>query len=150
MNRSLELKSMSDVVNHYIVRVKREAEEQYESLRSALGKTMQHQGRMVEQITFITGPRSLNEEELKKNLDYFKVPSVSLETIRSKLALKIFDEYANIQKSMYSIRFNGRSDHGGNPTRPVLGPTSPLIKSLTTSKPNKVRKHKEGEKKERE
>ena len=44
---------MSDVTNHYIVRDKRE-EEQYESLRSALGKTMQHQGWMVEQISFVT------------------------------------------------------------------------------------------------
>ena len=117
----LEFKHMSDDTNRYIVRVKHEEEEQYESLRSALGKTMQHQGRMVEQITFITGPRSLNEEELKKNLDYFKVPSTTLETIRSKLDMKIFDEYANILKGMYSIRYNGRSEHGVTSVRPVHG-----------------------------
>ena len=74
----------------------------------------------------------------------------NLESIRSKLVMKIFDEYANIPKGMCSIRFNGRSDYGGNPTRPVLGPTSPLINSLTVWQPNKVRKHKKGEKKERE
>ena len=36
----LELKVMSDVTDHYIVRAKREAEAQYESLRSSLTKTM--------------------------------------------------------------------------------------------------------------
>ena len=96
---------MSDDTNRYIVRVKHEEEEQYESLRSALGKTMQRQGWMVKKISFVVGTRSLNEEELKKNLDYFKVPSASLETNRSKLTMKIFDEYANILKGMYSIRF---------------------------------------------
>ena len=127
----LEFKRMSDVTNHYVVRAKREAERQYESLISALGITMQRQGWMGEQVSFIAGARSLNEEELKKNLECFKVPSASIEHIRSKLAMKIFDEYANILKGMYSIRFNGRSDHGDTPTRPVLGPTSPLINSLT-------------------
>ena len=86
-----------------------------------------------------------NEENLKKNLAYFKVPSASVEPIHTKLVMKIFEEYANILKSMYSIRFNGRSDHGGTSTRPVngrsdhgdtpdcpvWGPTPPLINSLT-------------------
>ena len=40
----LEFKRMSDVTNRYIVRAKRESEEQYESLRSVLGKPMQRQG----------------------------------------------------------------------------------------------------------
>ena len=57
-----------------------------------------------------TGARSLNEAELKKNLEYFKVPSASIELIRTKLAMTIFDEYANILKGTYSIRFNGRGD----------------------------------------
>ena len=64
---------------------------------------MQRQGWMVEQVSFVAGTRSLNEEELKKNLEYYKVPSVSIEPIRSKLVMKIFDEYANILKGMYSI-----------------------------------------------
>ena len=54
-----------------------------------------------------------------------------MESIRSKFAIKIFDEYANILKGMYSIQFNGRSDHGGTPTNPVLEPTSALINLLT-------------------
>ena len=76
---------------------------------------------MVEQVSFVAGVWSLNEEELKKNLEYFKVPSASVEPIRSKLTMKIFDEYANILKGMYSIRFNGRSDHGDTSARPVNG-----------------------------
>ena len=38
------------------------------------------------------------------NLAYFKVPQAGIESIRSKLAFKIFDEYANIRKGMYSTR----------------------------------------------
>ena len=100
---------------------------------------------MVEQVTFVSGVWSLNEEELKKNLKYFKVPSASVEPIRTKPTMKIFDEYANILKHIYSIRFNGRSDHGDTsvhpangrsdhgdtPDHPALGPTPPLINSLT-------------------
>ena len=58
---------------------------------------------MVEQVSFVAGARSLNEEELKKNLEYFKVPSTSVEPIHTKLAMKIFDEYANILQGMYTI-----------------------------------------------
>ena len=82
---------------------------------------MHRQGWKVEQVIFITGARSLNEEEFKTNLTYFEVPPVSIEPIRAKLAMKIFDEYANILKGMYSIRYNGRSDHGGTSVRPVHG-----------------------------
>ena len=74
---------MSDVTNRYVVRATRVAEEQYDSLRSTLIKTIQHPGWIVEQIRFITGARSLNEEELKKNLEFFKVPNASIEPIRS-------------------------------------------------------------------
>ena len=121
---------MSDVTNHYVVRAKRETEEQYESLRSALSKTIQHKGWMVEQMSVITGVLSLNDAELKKtwNISRFPMP----ETIRSKLVMEIFDEYANILKGVYGIRLNGRSDHGGTPTRPTLRTTSPLINSFTT------------------
>ena len=112
---------MSDVTRHHIVRAKREAETQYSSLRSVLAMTIQCQSWKVEQISFITGARSLNEEDLKKNLTFFEVPSASIEPIRVKLAMKIFDEYANILKGMYSIRYNGRSDHGGTSVRPAHG-----------------------------
>ena len=114
---------------------------------------MQRQGWVVEQVSFVAGAWSLNEEELKKNLEYFKVPSGIIEPIRTKLiTMKIFDEYANILKGMYSIRFNGRSDHGGvsdrpangrsdqrdTPVRPALGTTSPLSTLSQTGRLTKL------------
>ncbi len=160
----LEFKRMSDVTSHYIVRAKSVAVAQYESLRSALGKAMQHSGWMVHQRSFVAGARSLNEAEFKENLEYFKVPSASIDSIRTKLAMTIFDEYANILKGMYSIRFNGRSDprgtstrpdtgrsdHGEAPARPARDPIPPLINSLTAWQPDKFRKRKEKGSKEKE
>ena len=102
---------MSDVISHYIVGTKRVPEVQYTSLRSALVITMQRQGWKVEQVIFITGARSLNEEERP----------VSMEPIRPKLDMKIFDEYSIILKGLYSIRCNGRSNHGGTSACPVHG-----------------------------
>ena len=67
----LEFKRMSDVTSHYIVRGKSVALAQYESLRSALGKVMQHSGWVVHQRSFVAGARSLNEAEFKENLEYF-------------------------------------------------------------------------------
>ena len=85
----------------------------------------------IKQGSFIEGARSLNEKELRKNLTFFEVPSASIEPIRANLAMKIFDEYANILKGMYSIRCNGRSDHGGTSFHPVHGriQTEDLIRS---------------------
>jgi hypothetical protein len=110
---------MSDVTNHYVATAKRVTEVQYVSLKSALAITIQRQGWKVEQVSFITEARSLNEEEIKKNLVYFEVPSPSVEPIHVKLTMTIFDEYANILKGMYSIRFNDRPDHGVTSDRPV-------------------------------
>ncbi len=100
----LEFKRMSDVTSRYTLRAKRSAEAQYESLRSVLDITMQRQGWKIEQVSIIAGARSLNEEDLKKNVTYFEVPPASIEPIRTKLVMKIFDEYTNILKGMYSIR----------------------------------------------
>jgi hypothetical protein len=104
------------------------------------------------------------EAEFKENLEYFKVPSTSIDSIRTKLAMTIFDEYANILKGMYSIRFNGRPDPGGTSARPDTGksdhrevparpdrdPIPPLINSLTVCQPNKFRNRKERGSKEKE
>ena len=94
----LEFKHMSDVTSHYIVRARSVAMAQYESLRSALGKVVQRLGWVVHQHSFIAGARSLNETDLKENLEYFKVPSASIDSIRTKLAMTIFDEYARKKK----------------------------------------------------
>jgi hypothetical protein len=76
----------------------------------------------VNQRSFITGVRYLNEKDLHDNLAYFKVPQADIDSIRSKLFFKIFDEYANILKGMYSTRFNGcrknKDDHDQMDTAP--------------------------------
>ncbi len=89
---------------------------------------------------------------------------MSMDSIPTKLAMTIFDKYANILKGMYSIRFNGRPDPGGTSARPDTGrsdqgevparpdrdPIPPLINSLTAWQPNKFRKRKEKGSKEKE
>jgi len=86
----------------------------------------------INQRSFIAGARSLNEKDLHDNLPYFKVPQSGIETIRSKFAFKIFDEYANILTGMYSTRFNGcpknNGDYSQMDTAPN-GPSPPLITS---------------------
>ncbi len=62
------------------------------------------------------GSRSLDEQDLRKNLKFFQVPEASIETIGSKLAIRIivFDEYVNILRCMYSTRFNGDPSRTGS------------------------------------
>ena len=74
---------------------------------------MQRQGWRVEQVSVVTGVWSLNEEELKKNLAYFKVPSTSVETIHAKLAMKIFDEYVSTQLTEDPTTQGGRTKGEG-------------------------------------
>ena len=82
----------SDVTDQYLLRARFRAENQYESLRRALGITLQRQEWKVEQISFTGGARSLNEQDLRKNLKFFQVPEASIESIGLKLAMRIFDE----------------------------------------------------------
>ncbi len=146
----LEFKRMSSVTDQYVKRAKHVAEAQYASIKSALQRTLGLQGWTVTQKSFIAGVRSLDEGDLHDNLTYFKVPQAGIDSIRSKLAFKIFDEYANILKGMYSTRFNGhpknKGDHDQMDTAPG-GPSPPLITSLQAWQPNKIRRQKEKEKK---
>ncbi len=146
----LEFKRMSCVTDKYVKQAKHVAEAQYAPLNSALQKTLGLQGWTVNQRSFIAGARSLNEQDLHDNLSYFKVPQAGIDSIRSKLVFKIFDEYANILKGMYSTRFNGRpknkGDHDQMDTVPG-GSSPPLITSLQAWQPNKIRRQKEKEKK---
>ena len=141
---------MSCVTDQYVRRARNVAEAQYASIKSALQQTIGLQGWTVSQKSFIAGARSLNEKDLHDNLAYFKVPQAGVDSIISKLAFKIFDEYTNILKGMYSTRFNGRpknkGDHDQMDTAPG-GPSPPLITSLQTWQPNKIRHQKEKEKK---
>ena len=135
---------MSDCTDQYLIRVKTKANNQYESLRRALRDTLQYQGGwQVEQISFIAGSRSLNEQDLRKNLKFFQVPEASIDSIGSKLAMRIFDEYANILRCMYSIRFNGDSPGTGSSHRDPSSsesPAPPLIRSLESGRPDKHRR----------
>ena len=53
---------------------------------------------VVSQRSFIAGARSPIEQDLHENLAYVKTPQAGIESIRSKLDFKTFDEYANILK----------------------------------------------------
>ncbi len=92
----LEFKRMSCVTDQYVTRANNVAVVQYASIKSALERTLNLQGWTVSQRSFIAGARPLNEKDLHDNLAYFKVPQAGIESITSKLAFKIFDEYANI------------------------------------------------------
>ena len=56
----------------------------------------------------------MNEQDLRENLKFFKVPQARIESIYSKLTMRVFDEYTNILKYMYSTRFNGGSGRSGS------------------------------------
>jgi hypothetical protein len=89
----------------------------------------------VNQKSFIAGARSLNEQDLHDNLAYFKVPQADIDSIRSKLVFKIFDEYVNILKGIYSSRFNGRPKNKGDHDQTDIAPggsSPPLITSVQT------------------
>jgi hypothetical protein len=102
----LEHERMSDVCDRYLTRTKRTAEDQYASLRSVISEVIQCQGWKVEQVSFITGSRSVNKQDLSQNLKFFNVPEHSIQSIYSKLVMRVFDVYANILKYMYSTRFS--------------------------------------------
>ena len=68
---------------------------------------IQSQSWKVEQVSFITGARSVDKRDFNKNMRFFRVPEASINSIYSKLAMRTFDVYANILKCMYSTRFNG-------------------------------------------
>jgi len=42
-------------------------------------------------------------------LKFFRIPEASVQSIYCKLAMRVFDVYANILKCMYSTRFSGGS-----------------------------------------
>ena len=90
---------------------------QYASIKSDLEQTIDPQEWLVIQRSFITGTWSLNKKDLHENLHYFKVLQEDIESIRSKLTFKIFDEYANILKGMFSTRFNGCPKDSDSPVQ---------------------------------
>jgi hypothetical protein len=125
----LEHKRMSDSCEQYLVRAKSTTENQYVSLRSAINTVIQRQSWKVDQISFITGARSVDKRDFNNNNRFFRVPEASFSSIHSKLAMRTFDVYANILKCMYSTRFNGgatRSEASSD-----AHPTPCVVTSLT-------------------
>jgi hypothetical protein len=63
----------------------------------------------MSQRSFIATTRSPNEQDPHGKLAHFKVQQTGIESwvIKSKVVFKIFDEYANILKGMYRMRFKG-------------------------------------------
>jgi hypothetical protein len=68
---------------------------------------IQRQVWKVDQVRFITGPRSIDKQDFRHNMKFFGVPEASISSLYSKLVMRTFDVYANILKCMYSTRFNG-------------------------------------------
>jgi hypothetical protein len=125
----LEHKRMSDVCYRYLIRAKSTVENQYASLRSVISTVIHRQDWKVEQISFITGARSVDKQDLIKNLKFFRGPEASINSIYSKLTMRTFDVYANILKCMYNTRFSGgvtRSE-----TSSDAQPTPFVVTSLT-------------------
>jgi hypothetical protein len=84
----------------------------------------------------------VNKQDLSKNLKFFNVMETSIQSIYSKLAMRVFDVYANILKCMYSTRFRGGSTR--SETSPEDQPTpivvTPLIRTIHTSRPDKYKR----------
>ena len=136
---------MSDVCERYLIRAKSTAENQYASIRSAISTVIQRQGWKVEQVIFITGARSVDKQDLSKNLKLFRVPEGSINSIYSKLAMRVFDVYANILKCMYSTRFSGdtirsETSSDAHPTPFVVTSLTPTVDTLP--KPDKFKRRK--------
>jgi hypothetical protein len=143
----LEHKRMSHVCHgeRYLTRTKRTGEDQYVSLRRAISVAIQRQGWKVEQISFITVARSVNKQDLSKNLKFFRVPEDSVQSIYSKLAMRVFDVYTNILKCMYSTRFSGGStmSEASSDAQPTPIVATSLTRPIDTlHKPDKFKRRK--------
>ena len=80
-------------------------------------------------------------------LKFFKVPEASISSIYSKLAMRVFDVYANILKYMYSTRFSGGATR--SETSSDAQPTPSVVTSLTHTigslpKPDNFKRRKKG------
>jgi hypothetical protein len=104
----------------------------------------------VEQVSFITGARSVDKREFNKNMRFFRVLEVSINSIYSKLTMRTFDVYANILKCMYSTRFNGGSTRSetssdAQPTPCVVtSPTHPMNTLPQSDKHNRRKENPRG------
>ena len=116
-----------------LLRAKLTAENQYASLRSALSDAIRRQSWKVEQISFVTGSLCVNKQDLRSNLKFFQVPEASIESIYSKLMMRVFDVHAKILQCMYSTRFSGGSARSSE-AQSTSNAVTPLIRTLDTSR----------------
>ena len=81
----------------------------------------------------------MNKQDLSKNLKFFQVPGASIQSIYSKLTMRVFDAFANILKCMYSTRFSGGSTRSEPSPEAQSRPTvvTPLIRTIDTSRRGK-------------
>ena len=84
----------------------------------------------------------MNKEDFSKNMKFFNVPEASIQSVYSKLTMRVFDVYANILKCMYSSRFSGGSTKSEDPSEAQSTPTAstPLLRILDTSRPDKYKR----------
>ena len=87
----------------------------------------------------------MDKQDLSKNLTFFRVPEASINSIHSKLAMRVFDVYTNILKYMYITRFNGGATR--SEASPNAQPTPFVVTSLphtinTLPKPDKFKRRK--------
>ena len=80
-----------------------------------------------------------------KNLKFFRVPEASVQSIYSKLGMRVFDVYTNILKCMYSTRFSGGStmleDSSDAQATPIVATS--LTRTIDTlPKPDKFKRRK--------
>ncbi len=101
---------MSDCCEHYLVRAKNTSEN-HASLRSAISTVIQRQSWRVDQVSFITGARSVDKQDFSNNMKFFGVPTASINSIYSKLVMRTFDVYVNVLKCMYEDEDHGEG-HG--------------------------------------
>jgi hypothetical protein len=96
----------------------------------------------------IMGARSVNKQDLSKNLTFFRVPEASINSIHSKLAMRVFDVYANILQNMYITKFSGgetlnKVDFPDSDVQPTPFVVTPLIHTIDTlPKPDKFKRRK--------
>ncbi len=149
----LEHKRMSDSCEHYLVRTKNTAENQYASLRNVISTVIQRQSWKVDQVSFITGSRSVDKQDFRNNMKFFGVPEASISSIYSKLAMRTFDVYVNILKCMYTTRFNGgatRSEASSDAQPTPCVDTSFTRPISTLPQPDKYKRRKKESPKERD
>ena len=81
---------MSDTTEQFLERARRIAESQGDSLKKVQDTTLQSNGWEVRQISFVSGACSASKS-LRNKSKIFNVPEAGIESIRSKLSMKIID-----------------------------------------------------------